>query len=101
MSCLRNVTLLCAALMAPPLVVAQTVEAPWVAEARQVSMAVPPKLPLVLLHASLAWRVAGSLLDSLSLTSQGGMANAIALLLFIATKNASVVRGRRDSRGAA
>ena len=48
MSCLRNVTLLCAALMAPPLVVAQTVEAPWVAEARQVSMAVPPKLLLVL-----------------------------------------------------
>ena len=58
-------------------------------------------LPLVLLHASLAWRVAGSLIDSLSLTSRGGMANAVALLLFIATMIASVVRGRRDGRGAA
>jgi hypothetical protein len=54
-------------------------------------------LPLVLLHASLAWRVAGSLIDSLSLTSQGGMANALALLVFILVMLGSVLRGRRDT----
>ena len=44
----REMTLLGTALMASPLVAAQTVDAPWVAEARQVSMAVPPKLLSVL-----------------------------------------------------
>jgi hypothetical protein len=53
-------------------------------------------LPLVLLHASLVWRVAGSLLDSFSLTRQGGMANAIALLVFVVVMLGSVLRGRQD-----
>jgi hypothetical protein len=53
-------------------------------------------LPLVLLHASLVWRVAGSFLDSFSLTRQGGMANAIALLVFILVMLGSVLRGHRD-----
>jgi hypothetical protein len=53
-------------------------------------------LPLALLHASLAWRVAGSLLDGFALTRQGGMANAIALLLFVLTLLASVLRGRQE-----
>jgi hypothetical protein len=53
-------------------------------------------LALVLLHASLVWRVAGSLLDSFSLTRQGGMANAIALLVFVVVMLGSVLRGRQD-----
>ncbi|NJD35321.1 MAG: hypothetical protein FIA96_10910 [Betaproteobacteria bacterium] len=53
-------------------------------------------LPLALLHGSLAWRVAGSLLDGFALTRQGGMANALALLLFILTLLASVFRGRQE-----
>lgn len=53
-------------------------------------------LPLALLHASLAWRVAGSLLDGYALTRQGGMANAIALLLFVLALLASVLRGRQE-----
>jgi hypothetical protein len=57
-------------------------------------------LPLVLLHASLVWRVAGSFLDSFSLTRQGGMANAIALLVFILVMLGSVLRGRRDKPAA-
>jgi hypothetical protein len=53
-------------------------------------------LALVLLHASLVWRVAGSLLDSFSLTRQGGMANAVALLVFVVVMLGSMLRGRRD-----
>jgi hypothetical protein len=59
-------------------------------------------LPLLVLHASLALRILGGLGDKFSLRSEGGLLNAIALLLFIATMVASVVRGRRDAtRGAA
>ncbi len=57
-------------------------------------------LPLTLLHASLAWRVAGSLFDRVELTSQGGMANAIALLVFVLTLLASVLRGRQENPAA-
>jgi hypothetical protein len=57
-------------------------------------------LPLVLLHTSLVWRVAGSFLDRVELTSQGGMANAIALLVFILTLLASVLRGQREPQAA-
>ncbi len=57
-------------------------------------------LPLILLHASLAWRVAGSFLDRLELTSQGGMANAMALLLFIFSLLASVLRGQQEIQAA-
>ena len=53
-------------------------------------------LPLVLLHLSLAWRVAGGLRDRYALTSQGGMANAIALLVFILVMLGSVLRGRQE-----
>ncbi len=58
-------------------------------------------LPLVLLHASLAWRVAGSFLDRVELTRQGGMVNAVALLVFIFTMLAAVLRGRHETAGAA
>jgi hypothetical protein len=52
-------------------------------------------LPLVALHASVGLRVAGVLGDSFPLRQVGGLANAIVLLIFIATMAASVVRGRR------
>lgn len=58
-------------------------------------------LPLLALHASLALRIFGGLGDAFSLRREGGMLNAIALLLFIATLIASVVRGRRETLGAA
>ena len=60
-------------------------------------------LPLLVLHVSLALRILGGLGDNFPLRSEGGMINAIALLLFIATLLASVLRGKRDSatRGAA
>jgi hypothetical protein len=61
-------------------------------------------LPLLVLHASLALRVIGSLVgspgDGLPLRREGGMINAVALLLFILTLLASVLRGRRQARGA-
>jgi len=52
-------------------------------------------VPLALLHASLALRVAGTLAGRFTLLQGGGLANALTLLLFIATMIASVVRGRR------
>ena len=49
---------------------------------------------------TLAWRVAGSFLDRVELTSEGGMANAIALLVFILTLLASVLRGQQEIQAA-
>ena len=57
-------------------------------------------LPLMLLHGSLALRIFGGLDGQFNLRSDGGLINAIALLIFIATLLASVLRGRRDSTGA-
>ncbi|MCK9381441.1 MAG: hypothetical protein M0P95_10310 [Sulfuritalea sp.] len=58
-------------------------------------------LPLLVLHASLALRIFGTLGNNFPLRADGGLFNAIALLLFIATLLASVVRGRRQTRGTA
>ena len=58
-------------------------------------------LPLLALHASLALRIFGGLGDNFPLRSEGGLLNAVALLLFIATMIASVVRGSRETQGAA
>jgi len=60
-------------------------------------------LPLLVLHASLALRILGGLGDKFSLRSEGGLLNAVALLLFIATLLASVARGSREpaTQGAA
>ena len=58
-------------------------------------------LPLLVLHASLALRILGGLGDRFPLRSEGGLLNAIALLLFIATMLTSVVRGKRETAGAA
>jgi hypothetical protein len=55
-------------------------------------------VPLLALHASLLLRILGSLADNFALRQAGGLANAIALLLFIATIVTSVVRARRHSR---
>ena len=54
-------------------------------------------LPLLVLHASLALRILGGLGDNFRLRSVGGLLNAIALLLFIATLVASVMRGSRET----
>ncbi|HRP94726.1 MAG TPA: hypothetical protein PL143_00610 [Rhodocyclaceae bacterium] len=51
-------------------------------------------LPLLALHGSLALRMAGTLAESFPLRQHGALANAVALLLFIVTMVASVVRGR-------
>ena len=53
-------------------------------------------LPLLVLHASLALRILGGLDAQFALRSNGGLLNAVALLLFIVTMIASVVRGGRD-----
>ncbi len=58
-------------------------------------------LPLLVLHASLALRIFGGLGDNFPLRSEGGLLNAIALLLFIVTMIASVSRGSREPAGAA
>lgn len=58
-------------------------------------------LPLLVLHASLALRILGGLGGEFPLRREGGLFNAVALLLFIATLLASVVRGKRDTRGTA
>ncbi len=58
-------------------------------------------LPLLVLHASLALRIFGGLGDAFPLRREGGLLNAVALLLFIATMIASVVRGKFDDQGAA
>ncbi|MCF8151190.1 MAG: hypothetical protein K9J80_10640 [Sulfuritalea sp.] len=54
-------------------------------------------LPLLALHASLALRVFGGLGDRFPLRQEGGLINAIALLLFIIILLGSVVRGRREA----
>lgn len=51
-------------------------------------------LPLLVLHGSLAVRTMGGLAETFSLRSEGGLVNAVALLIFIVTMTASVVRGR-------
>jgi hypothetical protein len=51
--------------------------------------------PLVVLHASLAERVAGDLLLMPALRERGAMGNAIALALFLATMIAAGIAGRR------
>jgi hypothetical protein len=56
-------------------------------------------LPLLVLHGSLLLRVSGGLLDDFALRSAGGLANAFALLLFIATMLISVWRGRQVKSG--
>jgi len=58
-------------------------------------------LPLLVLHASLALRIVGGLAGEFPLRRAGGLLNAIALALFIASMIASVVRGRRETRGVA
>jgi len=55
-------------------------------------------LPLVLLHGGVALRVAGDLAQAPSTLAAGGIANAVAIVAFIATAAASVARGRRASR---
>ncbi|MFH1871392.1 MAG: hypothetical protein ABIK82_20380 [Pseudomonadota bacterium] len=54
-------------------------------------------LPLLVLHVSLALRVFGGLSGEFALRSEGGLINAIALLLFVATLLTSVLRGRRTA----
>jgi len=55
-------------------------------------------LPLLLLHLSLALRVAGDLGPDFALARLGGLANALTLLLFVATMITLVIRGRREKR---
>ncbi len=54
-------------------------------------------LPLLVLHASLALRVFGGIGNAFSLRQDGGLINAVALLLFIAILIGSVVRGKREA----
>ena len=56
-------------------------------------------LPLLALHASLAWRIGGGLAGDFAMQRGGAAANAGALLLFIATVLSSAVRGRRRQAG--
>jgi hypothetical protein len=58
-------------------------------------------LPLLVLHGSLALRLLGGLAERFPWRSQGGLINAVALLLFIVTLLGSVLRGRRAPAGAA
>jgi hypothetical protein len=51
-------------------------------------------LPLVVLHASVAVRLAGTLAGDLPLRSAGGMLNAASLALFVAGVLLSILRGR-------
>ncbi|HMM73218.1 MAG TPA: hypothetical protein PKC22_13530, partial [Rhodocyclaceae bacterium] len=46
-------------------------------------------------------RVAGDMNGDFALRREGGLANAFALLLFIAAMVASVVRGKREGAGSA
>ncbi len=55
-------------------------------------------LPLALLHASLALRVAGDAAGWFDALRWGGLLNAVALLAFIAGTASAVVRGRRAAR---
>jgi hypothetical protein len=54
-------------------------------------------LPLLVLHASLLLRVVGGVGGEFVVLRSGGLANAIALLLFIATMLISVLRGRKGA----
>ena len=54
-------------------------------------------VPLLLLHVTLMVRVAGGVAGSFALRSAGGLANATAVLLFVATLLLSVLRGTRES----
>ncbi len=58
-------------------------------------------LPLLVLHASLVLRVAGVLSGAFALRQEGGLANAIALLIFILAMVISVVRGKWDVKSGA
>jgi hypothetical protein len=51
-------------------------------------------LPLALLHASVALRLAGDAIGSAGVLRWGGMANGVALAVFIVTMVVAVVRGR-------
>lgn len=53
-------------------------------------------LPLAALHASLLLRVAGSLAENFTLRHQGGLVNALALLLFIGSLLGTALRARRN-----
>jgi hypothetical protein len=55
-------------------------------------------LPLLVLHASLLLRVTGGVSGEFAVLRSGGLANAMALLLFIATMLISVFRGGRGGR---
>ena len=55
-------------------------------------------LPLALLHASLALRVAGDLTGHLAPRALGAVGNAIAIALFIVTAAALALRGKRTRR---
>jgi hypothetical protein len=52
-------------------------------------------LPLLVLHASLVLRIAGGMGDRFWLRSEGGLVNAVALLLFILVLLGRVLRGRQ------
>ena len=54
-------------------------------------------VPLLVLHASLALRIGGGLVGDFAAQRAGGAANAVALLLFVTTILASVVRGKRQA----
>lgn len=54
-------------------------------------------LPLAALHASLLARVAGDLIQEPALSRAAGVANALALLLFVLVMLGSVARGRRGA----
>ncbi|HJW02891.1 MAG TPA: hypothetical protein VJ548_06385 [Azospira sp.] len=54
-------------------------------------------LPLAVLHASLALRLAGDALGQHGLRALGGAGNGLALLLFVLTMVGSVLRGRRQA----
>jgi len=56
-------------------------------------------IPLVLLQASLATRIAGDLSEAADWRRLGGMANAAALALFVLGTVAAVVRGKLAARG--
>ena len=58
-------------------------------------------IPLVLLQASLATRIAGDLSGVADWRRLGGMANAAALLLFVLGTVAAIVRGKLAARGQA
>jgi len=53
-------------------------------------------LPLALLHASLALRIAGDATTQFDWTRVGGLLNALALAAFIASTASAVIRGQRN-----